>query len=554
MRRLRFTKVQAIEDACFNSLELKLLVHLHTSTMAKLAAFVVAFAHRCAAAVPQQAPKGIEQTQTVLHITSSASGKPSRMLEHHRHHVAHAFELVDADGSVPSGHAEQETTASKLMRRERSSALRQDPQPDDSDAEGHSSAVLASDSASKKGHGPSAKRQRHVKQDPAETSEEAEDDVDEPDATTSQAVESTAAATVAEGTTEEAAAEASSTVEAAATANASSVGSSCRAPSGIIGADSAVSCLEGVDIESGTHCTPRCSCGKQPVIQLKEEIPPAGCDGPAWGNKLCCLNGDLYPRAAFVCVPDVFSAMDANDDGVVSPSEFERFKEHGTGRTKLDIAEDRAVEIVKDAELESQAAKLKLPKPGAKEPNPVVHFYIILTGIVFAAIACILFRLVRAKLKQLSKEESMALVEGQSLAGQAGSGVEKLMVKGAPGADGFYELQTDAQPNGQPYWKRADAVQYLFSGPGGKWLIGGLDEKSADFKTDTGIISSKGRHEGKKPHEMPAGTWTVLDGKDWKDSPDIVVEVEAPASQEAAAAGQQTAAAAAEPAAASSAA
>jgi len=89
---------------------------------------------------------------------------------------------------------------------------------------------------------------------------------------------------------------------------------------------------------------------------------------------------------------------------------------------------------------------------------------------------------------------------------------------------GLYELVKGENANGFPLWAKQGGGHWLYSGLGGRWLIGGPHEKELGFECDTGVIGTKLQHKGALPQKVSAGGWGLLDdGQGWQSSPHIVI-------------------------------
>eukprot|EP00928_Gymnodinium_smaydae_P025838 TRINITY_DN2046_c0_g1_i3.p1 TRINITY_DN2046_c0_g1~~TRINITY_DN2046_c0_g1_i3.p1 ORF type:complete len:933 (+),score=195.00 TRINITY_DN2046_c0_g1_i3:328-3126(+) len=123
---------------------------------------------------------------------------------------------------------------------------------------------------------------------------------------------------------------------------------------------------------------------------------------------------------------------------------------------------------------------------------------------------------------------------------QQACSVTKLRITGGD-VDGLYEVVKDRTVNGMPLWKRSEGDMFVFSGPSGKWFIGGKTEEDAGFASDSGLASGPKPHNGADPSSAyEAGSWLSFnaDRQEWEPAPNLLVakeaEAAAPATNESA--------------------
>eukprot|EP00928_Gymnodinium_smaydae_P001272 TRINITY_DN10484_c0_g1_i1.p1 TRINITY_DN10484_c0_g1~~TRINITY_DN10484_c0_g1_i1.p1 ORF type:complete len:1273 (+),score=275.69 TRINITY_DN10484_c0_g1_i1:174-3821(+) len=90
-----------------------------------------------------------------------------------------------------------------------------------------------------------------------------------------------------------------------------------------------------------------------------------------------------------------------------------------------------------------------------------------------------------------------------------------LVASATGGCDGIYELLPTELANGLPLWRRLDEARWLFSGASGQWIFGTVREQRLDFRCDSGLAASAGRHGGTMPQAVPEGTWLRFEGGKW---------------------------------------
>jgi hypothetical protein len=86
---------------------------------------------------------------------------------------------------------------------------------------------------------------------------------------------------------------------------------------------------------------------------------------------------------------------------------------------------------------------------------------------------------------------------------------------------GSYKLLAGESANGYPLWKCTASDHWLFSGPGGQWLVGDAMEKEDAFDCNTGYVASHDEHRGRWPDQMPGSEWQLFDNQreEWKLQP-----------------------------------
>eukprot|EP00929_Paragymnodinium_shiwhaense_P021168 TRINITY_DN13877_c0_g1_i4.p1 TRINITY_DN13877_c0_g1~~TRINITY_DN13877_c0_g1_i4.p1 ORF type:complete len:983 (+),score=249.27 TRINITY_DN13877_c0_g1_i4:152-3100(+) len=86
------------------------------------------------------------------------------------------------------------------------------------------------------------------------------------------------------------------------------------------------------------------------------------------------------------------------------------------------------------------------------------------------------------------------------------------------GYTGFFQLVPGETPNGYPLWQLRGRQIWLFTGSNGRWIVGGMYEKTLKFQCKTGLFASPYPHEGAMPHTFPAGCWQRYRGGSDGDS------------------------------------
>eukprot|EP00927_Polykrikos_kofoidii_P004445 TRINITY_DN11751_c0_g1_i1.p1 TRINITY_DN11751_c0_g1~~TRINITY_DN11751_c0_g1_i1.p1 ORF type:complete len:991 (-),score=159.89 TRINITY_DN11751_c0_g1_i1:160-3132(-) len=90
---------------------------------------------------------------------------------------------------------------------------------------------------------------------------------------------------------------------------------------------------------------------------------------------------------------------------------------------------------------------------------------------------------------------------------------------------GRYVLVQAERPNGAPLWRRVlPGNCWVYCGTGGQWFVGTDDERSIDFKCDTGVIVSQEHWNQRFPNAIEPGGWLVFGGGQWRPTPGICFE------------------------------
>eukprot|EP00929_Paragymnodinium_shiwhaense_P033086 TRINITY_DN18235_c0_g2_i3.p1 TRINITY_DN18235_c0_g2~~TRINITY_DN18235_c0_g2_i3.p1 ORF type:complete len:2059 (+),score=493.11 TRINITY_DN18235_c0_g2_i3:110-6286(+) len=106
---------------------------------------------------------------------------------------------------------------------------------------------------------------------------------------------------------------------------------------------------------------------------------------------------------------------------------------------------------------------------------------------------------------------------------------------------GVYKLIPEEFVNACPIWQLVDAkhTRYIFSGPSGKWFLGGERERKLHFKVGVAAVMTRWKHRSQLPHQVLADDWLVLQEGDggggggggektkalWKTSNDFAVTI-----------------------------
>lgn len=88
---------------------------------------------------------------------------------------------------------------------------------------------------------------------------------------------------------------------------------------------------------------------------------------------------------------------------------------------------------------------------------------------------------------------------------------------------GIYTLLAGQLPNGQPVWGNRSGDRWLYYNTDGNWTIGGASEWENNFNCNNGyLLNMSPNAPGTLPHQLQ-GSWTLFDGTEWRQDPDVAV-------------------------------
>eukprot|EP00929_Paragymnodinium_shiwhaense_P076658 TRINITY_DN39446_c0_g1_i4.p1 TRINITY_DN39446_c0_g1~~TRINITY_DN39446_c0_g1_i4.p1 ORF type:complete len:2236 (-),score=608.99 TRINITY_DN39446_c0_g1_i4:800-7507(-) len=149
----------------------------------------------------------------------------------------------------------------------------------------------------------------------------------------------------------------------------------------------------------------------------------------------------------------------------------------------------------------------EMPRGGWLERDPEDDEWFESPGIVLTPL------LVPPRAQQPDSDDERTVEEAPSMILVSISGTAGLQCRGE------YWLLVGKFRNGFPLWQRRDGRLWLFSGTDGHWLIGGEDEKQANFECSTGLMRSQESHNGLLPHRVSQHDWMAWheERQDWID-------------------------------------
>eukprot|EP00929_Paragymnodinium_shiwhaense_P100931 TRINITY_DN6363_c0_g1_i1.p1 TRINITY_DN6363_c0_g1~~TRINITY_DN6363_c0_g1_i1.p1 ORF type:complete len:2476 (-),score=627.67 TRINITY_DN6363_c0_g1_i1:145-7572(-) len=108
-----------------------------------------------------------------------------------------------------------------------------------------------------------------------------------------------------------------------------------------------------------------------------------------------------------------------------------------------------------------------------------------------------------------------------------------LLVKWAGDCDGVYDISPLLTEHDYPLWQKRAASMWMYIGTDDKWIIGGTEERSKEFKCQSGVLASMGtakpetgKTSGKKlPHEISFMGWARFEeaSRRWLSEPSVQV-------------------------------
>lgn len=130
--------------------------------------------------------------------------------------------------------------------------------------------------------------------------------------------------------------------------------------------------------------------------------------------------------------------------------------------------------------------------------------------------------------QQPSPEQTELLKAAGNLLSSTSSVVPELLRLQSPNfqkeTSGDYEFVPGQTPNGRPLWKKKGGDRWLYFNTDSNWIVGGPSERDKKFNCTNGFVFHGRSNAAALPVGLQ-GSWTLFDGKGWREDPTVTLSI-----------------------------